>query len=78
MELFLDGKVFDSSVDRGQPLNFALGQVISGWQEAIKLLNVGGKGTFIIPSHLAYGAKGYPGLIKPNTVLKFDVELLGL
>lgn len=73
---FLDGKVFDSSVDRGKPFDFALNQVIPGWVEAVKLLNVGGKGTFVIPSHLAYGAGGYPGLIPANSVLRFEVELL--
>lgn len=73
---FLDGKVFDSSVDKKKPFDFKLGQVIAGWQEAIKLLNQGGKGTFIIPSHLAYGTKGFPGAIPPNSVLRFEVELL--
>jgi len=73
---FLDGKVFDSSVDRGKPFEFKLGGVIAGWQEAIKLLKKGGKGTFVIPSHLAYGAKGFPGAIPANAVLRFGVELL--
>ena len=73
---FLDGRVFDSSVKRGTPFDFKLGEVIPGWQESLKLLNKGGKGIFIIPSHLAYGQRGYPRLIEPNTVLKFEVELL--
>lgn len=75
---FLDGKVFDSSVDRGRPFAFAVGSVIPGWREAIRMMEVGDKGTFIIPSHLAYGPKGYPGLIEPSTVLKFEIELLGI
>jgi len=73
---FLDGKVFDSSVEKGKPFEFKLNQVIAGWGEAIRLLNKGGKGTFVVPSHLAYGAKGLPGAIPPNTVLRFDIELL--
>ena len=72
----LDDKVFDSSIDRGQPLEFKLGQVIKGWQEVIPLLRKGGKGTFYIPSHLAYGERGGGRLIGPNTVLIFDIELI--
>lgn len=72
----LDGKVFDSSVKRGQPLSFKLGQVIKGWQEAIPLLQKGGKGKFIIPSNLAYGERGAGKDIPPNTVLVFDIELI--
>jgi FKBP-type peptidyl-prolyl cis-trans isomerase len=72
----LDGTVFDSSIKRGEPLNFSLGRVIPGWQEAIPLLKKGGKGTFIIPSGMAYGPRGAGGVIKPNSVLVFDVELL--
>jgi len=75
---FLDGKVFDSSVDRGRPFSFEVGSVIPGWREAIRMMEVGDKGTFIIPSHLAYGRNGYPGLIEPNTILKFEIELLGI
>ncbi|MFT4664079.1 MAG: FKBP-type peptidyl-prolyl cis-trans isomerase [Polaribacter sp.] len=73
---FLDGKLFDSSVKKGKPFEFKLNGVIKGWGEAIRLLNKGGKGTFLIPSHLAYGAKGYPGAIPPNAVLRFEIELL--
>ena len=72
----LDGTIFDSSIKRGEPLEFSLGRVIKGWQEAIPLLKKGGKGTFIIPSALAYGTQGAGGAIKPNSVLVFYVELL--
>lgn len=71
----MDSTKFDSSVDRGEPLDFALGQVIKGWQEAIKMLGKGGKGTFYIPSELAYGARA-TGAIPANSVLKFDIELI--
>jgi len=72
----LDGKVFDSSYRNGAPLTFSLGQVIRGWQEAIPMLRPGGKAMFLIPSELAYGPVGYPGMIPPNSVLRFDVELI--
>jgi|AntRauTorckE5430_2_1112549.scaffolds.fasta_scaffold03166_2 FKBP-type peptidyl-prolyl cis-trans isomerase len=72
----MDSTTFDSSYDRGQPLDFALGQVIKGWQEAIKMLGKGGKGTFYIPSELAYGERGAGAAIPANTVLKFDIELI--
>ena len=75
---FLDGKVFDSSVKKGKPFSFELREVIAGWQESVKLLKMGGKGTFLIPSHLAYGQKGFPGFIPPNKVLRFEVELLAI
>ncbi len=72
----LDGKTFDSSYERGEPIEFPLSGVIKGWQEAIPLLQKGGKGTFLIPSGIAYGARGAGADIPPNTVLAFDVELL--
>ncbi|MEM1318683.1 MAG: FKBP-type peptidyl-prolyl cis-trans isomerase [Bacteroidota bacterium] len=72
----LDGKEFDSSYRRGQPLSFGLGQMIPAWQEGIPMLRPGGKATFLVPSALAYGTRGFPGLIDPNTPLRFDVELL--
>lgn len=71
----LDGTPFDSSYDRGEPLSFGLNQVIVGWQEAIQLLQKGSKGTFIIPSDLAYGSRNM-GVIQPNSVLVFDIELV--
>ncbi|MEO1409626.1 MAG: FKBP-type peptidyl-prolyl cis-trans isomerase [Bacteroidota bacterium] len=72
----LDGTVFDSSVDRGEPLEFGLGGVIQGWQIAIPLLKMGGKGKFFIPSELAYGSRGAGNDIPPNSVLIFDIELI--
>lgn len=73
----MDGTTFDSSYDRGEPIEFPLSGVIKGWTEGIPLFEEGGKGTLLIPSHLAYGQNAPPGSkIKPNEVLLFDVELL--
>lgn len=74
----LDGKQFDSSFDRGTPIDFKLGvgMVIKGWDEGIALLNVGGKGKLIIPSFLGYGKSEIKGLIPANSILLFDVELV--
>ena len=74
----LDGTKFDSSYDRGQPFSFSLGKgrVIKGWDEGIALLNKGAKATLYIPSTLAYGSRGSGPTIGPNTVLKFEVELI--
>ncbi|MEN9338983.1 MAG: hypothetical protein RIQ62_295 [Bacteroidota bacterium] len=73
----MDGKVFDSSYEKGEPVEFALNQVIPGWTEGIQLFEEGGKGQLIIPSPLAYGKNPPPGSgIEPNSVLIFDIELL--
>ncbi len=74
----LDGKVFDSSYKRGQPLIFNVGAMIPGWNEALKFMNVGTKAQLLIPSHLAYGKRGFPGLIPPDTPLIFDLEVMPL
>ena len=72
------GEVFDSSYTRKQPIDFQLGvgQVISGWDEGIALLQVGDKARFVIPSHLGYGSRGAGGVIPPDATLIFDVELM--
>lgn len=75
---FLDGKIFDSSIERGEPISFPLKNVIQGWQEGLLLMKVGGKTQFVIPSELAYGERGAPPTIPPNASLVFDVELLGI
>lgn len=72
----LDGKMFDSSVRRGEPAQFAVGQVIEGWNEALVTMSKGEKRTLIIPPELGYGRQGYPGVIPPNSFLVFDVELI--
>lgn len=75
----IDGTVFDSSVDRGNPTEFGVTQVIKGWTEGLQLMAVGSKYKFFIPSDLAYGANPRPGgVIKPNATLIFDVELLAI
>lgn len=75
---FIDGRTFDSSYERGQPAEFPVGGVISGWTEALQLMNVGAKWKLYIPYNLAYGAGGSPGGIPPYSTLVFDVELLDI
>ena len=76
----MDGTKFDSSLDRGVPFAFVIGrgQVISGWDEGVGSMNVGGKRELIIPPDLGYGDQGAAGVIPPGATLKFEVELIGL
>lgn len=74
----LNGEVFDSSYQRGEPVTFGLSQVIAGWQEGLQLMSVGSKWKIFIPSDLAYGPGGTGGPIGPNETLVFEVELLDI
>ncbi len=74
----IDGTVFDSSVERGEPISLPVNGVIAGWQEALQLMNVGSKYKLYIPYNLAYGEQGAGADIKPFSALIFEVELLGI
>jgi len=74
----IDGTVFDSSVERGEPIDFRLDQVIKGWTEVVQLMPVGSKWKVYIPYQLAYGERGAGGSIQPYSTLIFEIELLGI
>ena len=76
--MLLDGSVFDSSVERGQPAEFPVGGVIAGWTEALQLMPVGSKYKLSIPADLAYGERGAGAAIGPHATLVFEVELLAI
>lgn len=75
---FPDGREFDSSYKRGQPIDFPLSNVIACWTEGVQRIKVGGKAKLTCPAEIAYGARGAGGVIPPNATLVFEVELLGV
>ncbi|MBC7921314.1 MAG: FKBP-type peptidyl-prolyl cis-trans isomerase [Ferruginibacter sp.] len=74
----VDGTVFDSSYDRNQPLAIGVSEVVPGWTEALQLMKVGAKWKLFVPSELAYGERGSPPIIAPNSALIFEMELLSI
>ncbi len=74
----INGKEFDSSYSRGQPTTFPLNRVIPCWTEGVQMMKVGGKAKLVCPSSLAYGSRGIPGTIPPDSILVFEVELLDI
>jgi FKBP-type peptidyl-prolyl cis-trans isomerase FklB len=75
---FVDGSVFDSSIERGEPATFGVNQVIPGWTEALQMMSVGDKWRIACPPHLAYGPQGAGDAIPPNTALVFDIHLIAI
>jgi FKBP-type peptidyl-prolyl cis-trans isomerase len=73
---FLDGKEFDSSYGRGEPLAFKVGEMIPAWNEGLSFMKRGDKATLLVPSRIAYGSKGFPGYVPPYTPLVFELEVL--
>lgn len=75
---FLDGKEFDSSFKRGEPIEFALNRVIKCWTEGVQRMKVGGKAKLTCPPEIAYGERGVAGVVPPNATLQFEVELISI
>lgn len=73
---FMNGEEFDSSIKKDKPISFRVGSMVAGWNEAFPFLRVGSKATLIIPSHMGYGKRGFPGFVGPDEILVFDVEIL--
>ncbi len=75
---FEDGREFDSSYKRGQPISFGLNQVIACWTQGVQKMSIGSKATLKCPGNTAYGSRGVPGAIPPNATLFFDIELIDI